>query len=244
MVAQDATQVIQGRLSGGVDPELRVELGAERDKHGARHRQFSMLLSRINQWIMEVKLPPGTTLQSAPAVDIKLKNGQMPSEAISDVRGKIAELHQQMAAVRSAPMRQSSKREAVIAYVAGLALLAKPRIVFDVHGRAKMQWTEDMICQKHDLVGTLALILGPQKIAEALADQFEQEAERSDAITPAEREQKLAELSASLLRLERYEAALLEKNGIDNILPRPEMDPRAFLQVIVAKAQVQTKEVA
>ena len=119
-----------------------------------------------------------------------------------------------------------------------------PRIVFDVRGNAKMQWVEDMIVQKDDLVGTLALFLGPQEIAKVLAHQFEQEAERSDAVTPTEREQKIAELSASLLSLERREAAMLEQNGIDNILPRPEMDPRAFLGVIVAKAQAQTKEVA
>jgi hypothetical protein len=244
MVALDASRAIQGRLSGGVDPGLRDELGAEARRHSDRHRQLSMLLNKINQWLFELKLPPGTTLQPAPRADIKRKNGQTLPEAITDVRGKISELNQQMIAVRSAPMRKSSQREAVIAYVASLAARAKPRIVFDVKGNAKMLWVEDMIVQKDDLVGTLALFLGPQKIAEVLAHQFEQEAERSDAVTPAERQEKIAELSASTLSLERREAALLEENGIDNILPRPEMDPRAFLGVIVATAQTQTKEVA
>ena len=133
MVSLDACRAIQGRLSGGIrDDGLRDELGAEARRHGDRHRQLSLLLNRINQWITEVRLPAGTTLQPAPRADIKRKNGQTLPEAISDVRGKISELNQQMVVVRSAPMRKSSQREAVIAYVGGLAERAMPRVVFDV----------------------------------------------------------------------------------------------------------------
>jgi hypothetical protein len=75
---------------------------------------------------------------------------------------------------------------------------------------------------------------GPQELAVAFG--IEQEPEHPDALSPEEGEQKLSELSDSLLALERRESALL--NGVDGILPRPEMNPLAYLQVrITAEAQ-------
>jgi hypothetical protein len=37
---------------------LRARLTSERDKLAAQYRQLSMLRSRINQWHMELRLPP------------------------------------------------------------------------------------------------------------------------------------------------------------------------------------------
>jgi hypothetical protein len=52
---------------------LRARLAAERDKHAERHRMLSMLVSRLNQFHAELRLPPGSVLEVMPVEVIKLK---------------------------------------------------------------------------------------------------------------------------------------------------------------------------
>ena len=83
---------------------LRARLTSERDKLAAQYRQLSMLRSRINQWHMELRLPPGSRLEPAPAIDIKLKPGETLKAAIEAVREKIADVQlRELAQVRRAP---------------------------------------------------------------------------------------------------------------------------------------------
>jgi hypothetical protein len=103
-------------------------------------------------------------------------------------------------------------------------------------------WAEDMITTKDDMLGLLGFALGPQALLAAFARELELEPERADALTPAERDRRIAELAASLLSLERREEALIERAAGEGIeLPRRgDASPLAVLGVvIVAQAQTQ-----
>ena len=240
MAADDAMRGCAQRINSlprdGAE-QLRERLGAERDRHAERHRQLSILVSRVNQWTVELRLPPGTTLEPTQTVNVELKPGETVSTVLAAVRAEIAAVQRELAQVRSAPLRKSSQQEAVGAYLVRLVQRVRPKIGFDVRGNARVMWAEDMVAGKDDVLGLLAFALGPQQLLAAFTRELELEPERADALTPTERENRLSELSASLLSLERREAALLD--GVDNILPRPDMDPRAFLGVAVAQAQAQ-----
>jgi hypothetical protein len=81
------------------------------------------------------------------------------------------------------------------------------------------------------VVGLLALCL-PQELTSAL--DFDPGPDAAGALSPLERALKLGELANSLLQLERREAQLIL--GADSVLPRPEMNPMAYLGVEVVAA--------
>jgi hypothetical protein len=239
--ALDSMRGAQGRanrLPADAAQQMRERLTVERERHAERHRQLSMLVSRVNQWTVELRLPPHAALELAPLVDIKLAPGETVSGAVATVRSEIAGVQQEIAAVRAAPLKRSSQQEAISAYLARLSQQARPRIGFDARGNARVAWTEDLVTSKDDLLGLLAFILGSEQLAAAFARDLEVEPERADALTPEERDKRIAELLASLLSCERREEALIEcaaDEGIE-VPRRPDASPLAVLNVaIVAK---------
>src|SRR5262249_12426297 len=158
-----------------------------------------------------------------------LKPGDSLSAAIATVRGEIAGVQRELAAVRAAPLKRSSQQEAINAYLARLAQSARPRIGFDVRGNARVAWVEDMIVSKDDLLGVLGVVLGPEQSSAACARELGVEPERADAVSPLERDKRIAELSDSLLSLERREEELIARAASDglDVWRRPDADPRA-----------------
>jgi hypothetical protein len=240
-LALDASRTTNQRLQqalsqGDVDPRLRGKLESETSRAVDKHRTLSMLLSRCNQWWTELRLPPAHRLECQPPYNNlgAAPPGETVAESVAKVRDEIADLAAQILSVRGAPLKRESQQEALSIYIDGLVQRAKPRIGFDVKGNARVLWTEDLIASKDDLLGTLAFVFGVETIATAFANAIEQEPEREDAVTPLEREEKLGELSAQVLRLERKEAALLALD--DTILPRADMSPLAYLGVRIAVA--------
>jgi hypothetical protein len=241
--ALDSMRGAQGRansLPADAAHQMRERLTVERNRHAERHRQLSMLVSKLNQWNMELRLPAGTVLEPAPASDITLKPGDSLSAALATVRDEIAGVQRELAAVRAAPLRKSSQQEAVRTYLARLAQQARPKIGFDARGNARVAWTEDLVTSKDDLLGLLALISGPEQLSAAFARELELEPERADAVTPLERDQRLAALAASLLSFERREEELIARAAAEGVevLRRPDADPRAVLTVAVVAKEV------
>jgi hypothetical protein len=236
--ALDSMRGAQGRansLPADAAHQMRERLAIERDRHAERHRQLSMLVSRLNQFCVELRLPPGTTLESAQTVNVTLKPGDSLSAAIAAVRDEIAGVQRELASVRAAPLRKQSQQEAISAYLARLSQRARPQIGFDVRGNARVAWTEDLVTSKDDLLGLLAFMFGPEQLAAAFARELEVEPERADAVTPEEREQRLSDLAASLLSLERREETLIERAASEGIeVPRrPDASPLAVLGVVI-----------
>jgi hypothetical protein len=78
----------------------------------------------------------------------------------------------------------------------------------------------------------------PDAMTDALSGELRED---GGAMSADERDSAASRLQDQLDDLERQEAVLLDyalENGID-ILPRTDMDPRAFLGVVVVKAQAQ-----
>jgi hypothetical protein len=221
--------------------ELRARLEIERDRHAERHRVLAMLCSRLNQFCVELRLPRDDVLQLSPPVEIKLKASETAVAALAMTRAQIAGVQADMATVRKAPLRRSSQQEAIRAYLARLEQQVRPQVSFDARGAARVLWTEDMIAGKDDLLGLLSFVLGPDALLAAFTRELEQEAERSDAVTPLEREKRLGELSAQLFGLEQLEEGLVLRAQADgsDVLRRADADPRVVLGLTITQAQAQ-----
>src|SRR6516225_7474866 len=70
--------------------QLRERLELERDKFAEKHRQLAMLVSRLNQWHVELRLGPSIELRLAPAVELKLRASETCASALAMVRDQIA----------------------------------------------------------------------------------------------------------------------------------------------------------
>jgi hypothetical protein len=97
-----------------------------------------------------------------------------------------------------------------------------------VRGNARLAWTEDLVVSKDDLLGLLAFVLGPEQLSAAFTRELELEPERADAVTPLERDKRLAELAASLLSLERREEELISRAAAEALSCR---DGRMLIRV-------------
>jgi hypothetical protein len=225
MLPQDATQ-------------MQAKLIVERDKHTQRNNHLHRLLSATNQWMFQLRLAPGYVLVPV-RPDVKLKPGETAADAIENIRSQIAVIGVQIAAARSAPLKQSSRKDAVAEHLARLALRVRPKLGFDAKGNAKTLWAEDMVVNKDEVLGLICWALGPLG-PEELTSAFliEQEPDPEGALSPAERDAAVSKLSDDLLALERVEAALLDRAD-GSVLPRPEMNPIAYLQVQVVAQEVQ-----
>jgi hypothetical protein len=236
--ALDSMRGAQGRINSLPQSAegLAHRLAAERDKHAERHRVLSMLVSRLNQFHVELRLGPGFVVEPAPAVDIKLKASETPSAAIAAVRKDIGRVLGEIATTRALPMKRASQLEAMRAYLAGLAARSWPKVVFDAKGNATVRWIEDMATMD-GVLGLLVFALGSDQVASAFALKLP--AEASNAISPLERERKLAGLAAELLSLERKEESLIEKASADGteVLRRPDASPLAVLGIAIVAAK-------
>jgi hypothetical protein len=108
---------------------LRERLNSEVARHAERFRSLSLTVSKLNQFVFELKLPPNTVLEMAPPPEIKIRT--TPAAAIESTRAQIADLHREIALVRAAPMKKASMQAAIQDYLSSLALRAKPRVGFD-----------------------------------------------------------------------------------------------------------------
>jgi len=240
MQAEDAARGAAGRwnsLPPDAD-ELRERLARERDRHAERHRALSLLVSRLNQFCMELKLPANSTLEVAPALELKLKASETVVAAVEAVRAQIANMQREIAAVRALPMRRASELEAIRAHLARLAQRSPPKVGFDARGNATVRWIEDMATMD-GVLGLLAFVLGPEPLSAAFARDLAPEG--AGAVSPLEREARLAELSASLLALERCEEQLIVRAADEGVelLRRGDADPRAVLNVAVVAKEAQ-----
>ena len=127
--------------------ELRERLAVEREKHAERHRVLSLLVSRCNQFLFELR--GNVALESAPVVEIKLKASETVVAALAATREQIVTVQRDLAAVRRAPLCRSSQEEATGASFGGvlsrsahlLRLVQRPRVGFDARGGALVTWT-------------------------------------------------------------------------------------------------------
>jgi hypothetical protein len=233
--ALDLSRSVQARMNmlpADAD-QLSERLVVERDKHVARHNALHRLLSATNQFLFQLRLRPNEMLAPL-SVPVTLAKGETAQEAVSKLRAEIAAVNAQLVQVRSAPLPTADRVKAAEEYVIRRAAVTGPRISV-VRDQLQVQWQDDVIASKQDLIGVLCW-LTPASVLAALKREIEETPSPVNAMSTPDRERKIAELSASLLALERKESALLD---FDTILPRPEMSALSFLQVAVVAREAQ-----
>jgi hypothetical protein len=230
-LALDAARSAQVRLNNlpdDADPRLRERLQLTVSQQQARNNTLHRLLSSVNQYIFQLRLPPGATLVSVPTTGIRPKAGETAAEAIEKLRAQIAVITQQVATARRAPLKKQNQREALTRRLASMALRARPKISFDAGGNVQIAWAEDLATMD-SVLGLLALCF-PQELAATF--EFDDAPDPPNALSVAERDAAVAKLSDDLLRQEYIESALLDQ--ADGILPRPDMNPLAYLQLKIS----------
>jgi hypothetical protein len=236
--ALDAAHSAQARLNSlprDADQQMRDRLTAERDKHNHRHGQLAQLLNKVNQWVMENRMP----LAPAPAVNVSLEKGETLAAALTAVRSEIQAIHQHLAAVRAAPLPLADQQQLAEAYVARLVATAAPQQI-NCHGdKLTLRWRDDIITGKDDALALLCWV-APQQVHAALTRSIREQPVRADAMPAYERITRTIELETQLLALEHREEALVLRAAGDGleVLRRPDAAPAAVLGVtVVAKAQ-------
>jgi hypothetical protein len=176
-----------------------------------------------------LRLRPGEFVKSV-TVHATLAKGQTAAEAIGKLRVEMLALAQDLAKVRHAPLPIADQVAAAEKYVAQRAAYSGPRIGVQ-RDQLQLSWQDDVIGSKQDMLAVLCW-LAPTSVVTALKREIETQPSPSNAMPAADRIAKVQELEAQLLDLERREASLLDK--ADNVLPRPDMSPMAFLGVEIA----------
>jgi hypothetical protein len=242
-MALDQTRALQARINmcdGTSDSMIRDRLISERDKQSHRHNSLARLVSSCNQWLVGLRLVLGTSLEVYPPLNLTIKTS-LP-QAVASTREQIADLQKEIAKVRAAPLKVSSKRESARAYLERLAQVYAPKLVFDGRGGAKAMWREDMVVSKDEILSLVCWALGPNGPAELVeAFAIDDEPEPEDAISPEERERQLSKFANTLLTLERQENSLISCAAADGfeIVRRPDANPMAVLNLVIVVQQEQ-----
>jgi hypothetical protein len=211
---------------------MAQKLTDEKARQVNAHVVLSRLLSSCNQYLFGLRLPIDYCLEPVTTKAVPNK-GETPQQAVERVRTGIRTIAEQLAAARRAPLKQQGRHEALRNRLASLALSAKPKVSFDAQGNARINWRED-IATNDSVLGLFALYF-PQELMAAF--EIGDQSDPPNALTVTERDAAIAKLSDDLLAAERVEAALLAQ--ADGTLPRPEMNPLAYLQVRVAQQELQ-----
>jgi hypothetical protein len=242
--ALDSSRSAQQRLNqlddADTDPRLRDRVAAEQSRHTLRHNQLHRLVSAINQYLFNLRLAPGFVLAPAPPLDINSRS--TPANAVAGMREDIANVNREMAAVRAAPLKRNSQREAVAMHLSNLARRVRPRISFDARGVARIGWAEDMVFDKNDILGVVCWALGPEGLKRFLAAfELDTGPEPEGALSPEEREQQLSRLATTLLTLERQEEFHINRAAADGmeILRRPDASPLAVLGIAIVAQEAE-----
>jgi hypothetical protein len=213
---------------------MRERLAGERDRHNSKHQQLSRLLNAAKQWIASLR--SGTVVEVAPVTEVvDFTNGDALT-MVNGARAEIARLKAQLASVRNASLPISDLKQLAQDYVVELVRRGKPRIGI-VGDQLKVQWRGDTV-----LVEDTAALLGwlaPDQMLRRIEYELDQLPAREGALSADARIERVAELEAKIFQVELQEAALLERAGIDSVLPRPDMSPPAYLGVTIAPALAQ-----
>jgi hypothetical protein len=242
-LALDQTRTLQARInqSDGAEDLFRLRLTAERDRHEHRHATLARLVSSCNQFLMQLRLAPGTALEVHPPLDLSIKTS-LP-RAVEATRTRIADLQQEIARTRALPIKHASRQEAIDRYLNRLSLCFAPKVGFDVHGNARVIWNEEIVHSKDDVLGLLHW-LAPATVSKAFAELLAAEPEPEEAISPAERDQQLGRFADTLLVLERQEEHLVSfaatSEGIE-ILRRHDAAPMAVLNLVIVRQEAEAK---
>ena len=211
--------------------KLHERLVAERDKHAEKHRLLHLVVSRCNQFVMELR---GVSLESVEPANVKLKDGETLATSIAATREEIETLRDRLATVKAAPLPANDQVKLAKEFVARRALIARPRILVQ-QDALRVHWTDDVVMSKSDIVSLLCCFL-PEQVFAALQSMIGDQS--PNALPASERDKQIARITQRLFELELQEESLILKaheDGMD-VIRRGDADPRAILGVVVVNA--------
>jgi hypothetical protein len=220
------------------DAKITERVRVSQDKHRARHDELHLLCSKIRQWLN--MLPDAVLLESAPPVNAKVRDGLTLAETVEETRSQINTLKQHIRAVQTTPLPKADLKASAALLVQQLAQRSRPKVSAGRDGIA-VAFTDphaDTIAHHHDIANMLAW-LDPDALTRALEREIDAMPEQQQPMPKAEQENRVAELAANLLELERAEESLIDAalaEGVD-IMRRADADPRAVLGIAVAAKQ-------
>lgn len=221
--------------------------------HRAHSQNAAASVMNAESWLREGR-PGGTVLVEADIPDVAsiLKRGETVAAALDRIRHRLREFAADAHRVRCAPFpaaHAKARARATIEQLAGRGELdvgplveADLDIVFPtttsrlqlaaVVGETGQQVAGSALGEQVDVLALLAAVLKPALVAhvEAAIDAI---ADDDAALSREDREQRLAEIDADRLAIERQECALVRAMQADG-LPvehRPDADARAVLAV-------------
>jgi hypothetical protein len=238
MASEDAGRSAQLRLNalgnGADGQQMASQLSLERNRHAERFQLLSQLVSRLKQFVAE--LPGNTVLESVPAPDIELMDGETLGSAIEAVRSQISAVQERLRVVRSSALPVDDQKDAAADLVTQMLARGRPSISF-VRDQIKVTPRGDML-SGDDMLSLLAWF-APGAMLHALEREIDQRpAPAGASLSAHERQQIVSELETKLLDLERHEAALVEACD-GTVLPRATADARAVLGLMVIAQQQQ-----
>jgi hypothetical protein len=222
------------------------KISGTKDEHGEWHIEPAEL-HRVYPPVAQ----RDASQQYAPAEDAELRMrapqapalppGETLVAAIAHIRDEITAARNHRRAVETAPLPKADAKALAASHVAVLAGRGKPRV--EVGDTFKAVFTDPLadFGVSADFVACTLAWLAPDRMLAALEVQIDALPEPRAPLPKAEREKRLAELTADLDRLDRQEEALIElaaAQGTD-LMRRPDAAPAAVSGVVVAQAKAQ-----
>lgn len=214
-----------------------ARLQALQPDNQARHRALADLNAKVARYLS--LLPAHVTLNDAKPIKPKLGAGETHLKVVARMRGEILALIGERSRVeRASPTTEEIKAQAA-RFVQSLAEHATPRLIIE-HDRFDMQFGRGVIGEKDPTPLQVLAWIDPTIVLNRLGAMIDARDKPANAMTAADRKQRLNEIKDELFELElieqaHIEAALTEGTVIEQ---RPNVDIRALLGLVVIKDKV------
>jgi hypothetical protein len=208
--AEDAARSANMRLNNlgrDADKQLQDELTKERDRHSERHRRLSLLINKINEFVM--KLPASATLEPMVITDIDLKKGETLQQALERVRAEITAINGRLGVVRRAPLPAFDQKKLAEEFVERLARLPGPTVGV-VNDTLRVGWRDSVVGSTDEVLAVLAWA-APELVRAALIRSIDAQPVPIAPMHAGERRELVAKLEGLLKQHEIVEECLVQK---------------------------------
>jgi hypothetical protein len=233
------------------------ELERLRDEHHDRHDRATATRRLVTQLLDYVEhLPAGAKIEATMGVEpIVASINDYPS-ALATARKRLVELQQQLHATRALSLSRDDLKAKAAQYVQQLADKGRPFITgrtgdstfsvqFAVHETPNPRLGEGYARHKPDAAFLIAWLF-PEQLLARLHDEIDRSTATSNALSAAEKAQRIATIQQEILETEQQEEALIEaaaQHGI-TIARRPMATPAVVLGIRVTRDKSGTPDLS
>lgn len=229
----------------GLAQQERDRAKAEEDRAMRRRDQIAAQRPAdyrpLIDWVRA--LPPGTVIVDRQTPPPALPKGRSFTEAVGEARERVEQIRADIHQAEAAPLPSAIVKERARAEIAALAARGAPGVAAMVDYGERIRWPEAPVRMvgevvvrgdAPDVLGLLAWLFKDQ-LAERLDELVDEASDDTSALSPADRNRRVAELQSELLEAERLEVALIDaaaEAGIP-ISYRRDVAPQALLAVSI-----------